>query len=161
MNTSAHFGGIAAGAAVAMSLGVWLFAGSVQADAPAIVADGAAVAPQPAGIAVPSQGAVMPAAKLEQPATTTTSRELQLPDGSAVPALNGATDPAPLAQFWGNFPWSPIVGTQRSDGIDWYQHADGSFSTTMMVFAHGLGREICMTRVAHPGPAPAVASAQR
>ena len=154
MTASAHLGGIVAGAAVALGLGAWLWVAPVQAVAPAPLAATPAVAPQPAGTTAPVRGAVVPAAKVEQPAAKTPSRELQLPDGTSVPALNGAVDPAPLAQFWGNFPWSPIVGTQKSGGVDWYEHADGSFSTTMMVFAHGLGREICMTRVAHPGPAP-------
>jgi hypothetical protein len=137
-----------------LGLGVWLWAEPAQADAPAPLAVVTSVEPRPAGIAAPQTGAVMPAAKEEQPAAKVPSRELALPDGTSVPALNGAVDPAPLARFWGNFPWSPIVGTRQSGGVDWYEHADGSFSTTMMVFAHGLGREICLTRVAHPGPTP-------
>ena len=80
---------------------------------------------------------------------------LLLPDGSTVPALNGAVDAEPLATFWGPFPWSPIVGVERNDqGVDWYKHADGSYSTTQMVWRPDLGRHAAMTRVAHPGATP-------
>jgi hypothetical protein len=84
------------------------------------------------------------------------SRDLLLPDGTTMPTLNGATDAEPLATYWGPFPWSPIVGVERNDqGLDWYRHADGSYSTTQMVWRQDLGRMAAMTRVAHPGAAPA------
>lgn len=83
------------------------------------------------------------------------SRELLLPDGTTVPTLNGAIDAEPLATFWGPFPWSPIVGVERNDqGLDWYKHADGSYSTTQMVWRQDLGRHAAMTRVAHPSATP-------
>jgi hypothetical protein len=83
-------------------------------------------------------------------------RELQLPDGSYVPALNGAEGAPPLQLFWeAGRPWSPIVGVARSDaGVDWYVHADGSRSTTEMKWRGDLGRLDALTRVAHPGDAP-------
>jgi hypothetical protein len=88
------------------------------------------------------------------------SHELELPDGTFVAALNGAVDPAPLQQFWGSqVPWSPIVGVERNDqGVDWYHHANGSYSTTQMVWRSDLAAYVAMTRVGHPGPAvtPAV-----
>jgi hypothetical protein len=88
------------------------------------------------------------------------SKQLELPDGSFVPALNGAVNAAPLARFWSpHVPWSPIVATERSDaGVDWYRHADGSYSTTQMVWRQDLGRHEAMTRVAHPGPAAPTAA---
>lgn len=86
-------------------------------------------------------------------------RTLALPDGTFVDTLNNAVDAPPIADFWGPFDWSPIIGTERSSaGIDWYKHADGSYSTTQMVMRTDLGREAAMTRVAHPGPAPATTS---
>lgn len=95
-------------------------------------------------------------------ANTTGSRDLLLPDGTTVPTLNDAVDAAPIAKFWGSSPWSPIVGVERSSaGVDWYKHADGSYSTTQMVWRSDLGRHAAMTRVAHPGPAPAPAAAPR
>jgi hypothetical protein len=87
------------------------------------------------------------------------SDQLELPDGSFVTALNGAHDAAPIGRYWGPYPWSPIVGVERSSaGLDWYRHADGSYSTTQMVWRQDLGREAAMTRVAHPGPTPAPAA---
>jgi hypothetical protein len=89
------------------------------------------------------------------------SRELELPDGSFVPALNGAVGATRLAEYWGPLPWSPIVAVERSSaGIDWFRHQDGSYSTTQMVWRKDLGRYEAMTRVAHPGPAPAPVAAR-
>lgn len=114
--------------------------------------------------ASPTPAAASPAAEqgtLVAPTAATTpasdrSRELQLPDGSTMPTLNGATDAPSMKDYWGPFPWSPIVGTERSSaGLDWYRHADGSYSTTQMVWRSDLGRMAAMTRVAHPGPTPA------
>lgn len=77
--------------------------------------------------------------------------QLALPDGSFVATLNGATDVPPLGDYWGNWPWSPIVGVERSSaGLDWYKHADGSFSTTQMAWSSTLKAHVPMTRVAHP-----------
>ncbi len=105
-----------------------------------------AAPPAPAVAVVPSAaGAAVPADR---------SRQLELPDGTFVPALNGAVEPAPLATYWGPFPWSPNGGIESGQGVDWYRHADGSYSTTQMVWRRDLGREVAMTRVAHPGPAP-------
>ena len=96
------------------------------------------------------------------PAQVDRSRELELPDGSYVPALNGSVGATRLADYWGPLPWSPIVGVERSSaGVDWYRHEDGSYSTTQMVWRKDLGRYEAMTRVAHPGPAPAPAAVAR
>ncbi|HEX5051821.1 MAG TPA: hypothetical protein VFZ65_08625 [Planctomycetota bacterium] len=89
------------------------------------------------------------------------SHELELPDGTTVATLNDAVDAAPLAMYWGPMPWSPIVAIERSSaGVDWYRHADGSYSTTQMVWRKDLGRYAAMTRVAHPGPEPAPPATQ-
>lgn len=96
--------------------------------------------------------------QLQQPKASN-QRKLALPDGTFVETLNNAVNAPPIADFWGPFDWSPIIGTERSSaGIDWYKHADGSYSTTQMVMRTDLGREAAMTRVAHPGPAPATTS---
>ncbi len=95
------------------------------------------------------------AADAAQPTEVDHARDLALPDGTFVPALNDAVDAAPLQDFWGPQPYSAIVGVERSSaGVDWYRHADGSYSTTQMVWRSDLGRFAAMTRVAHPGPAP-------
>jgi hypothetical protein len=111
--------------------------------------------PAPAAGA-PSGSEAPPAATAAARGSTVPSRDLLLPDGTTMPTLNGATDAEPLATYWGPFPWSPIVGVERNDqGLDWYRHADGSYSTTQMVWRQDLGRMAAMTRVAHPGAAPA------
>jgi hypothetical protein len=82
------------------------------------------------------------------------AHELALPDGTFAEALNGAIDPAPLRQSWGTGPWSPIVGVERNSvGIDWYRHADGSYSTTERIWHGDKGEWTTMTRVAHHGSA--------
>ena len=121
-------------------------------------------APQPLAptAALPAQSAVAP----PPPAVAVDrQRQLLLPDGTYVPALNGAEDAEPIATYWGPFPWSPIVGIEtNSQGLDWYKHKDGSYSTTQMVWREDLGKKMAMTRVAHPAPgetpkvAPAAAS---
>lgn len=128
------------------------------AASPAMVAPAAPPAPSPA----PAVGTIPAPRATPAAAKPTSSRDLLLPDGTTVPTLNDAVDAAPIAQFWGPEPWSPIVGVERSHaGIDWYKHADGSYSTTQMVWRSDLGRHAAMTRVAHPGPAPAPAAAPR
>ena len=114
-----------------------------------------------AAMATPLPAASGTVTRGEEPlaAEPTGCRELQLPDGTSVPTLNDAVDAAPLAVYWGSSPWSPIVGIERSDaGLDWYRHADGSYSTTQMVWRKDLGRSAAMTRVAHPGPVSAPAA---
>ena len=83
------------------------------------------------------------------------SRKLELPDGTFVATLNDAVNAPALSTYWGPFDWSPIIGTERSSaGVDWYKHADGSYSTTQMVCRSDLGGNEAMTAVAHPGPEP-------
>lgn len=118
--------------------------------APPLVAPPPTVPPPP-----PAAAAVLAAA----PSAADHRRDIELPDGNFVPALNGAVGARPIALAWGDTPWSPIIGTERSDaGVDWYVHADGSRSTTEMKFRSDLGRLDAMTRVAHPGPAPGTAA---
>lgn len=94
--------------------------------------------------------------KADEPRTS-----VELPDGTFVKALNGATDAPSMKDFWGPFDWSPIIGVEaNSAGLDWYKHADGSYSTTQMVMRPDLGRMAAMTRVAHPGPSPAATAPQ-
>ena len=78
-----------------------------------------------------------------------------LPSGENVPALNGVNESVKL--LWPtDLPYSPIVGTQREvDGLEWYVHADGSRSTTQMVFRSDVGRKVAMSVVANPkAPVP-------
>lgn len=109
----------------------------------------------PAGLPTaeaPAAPASAPVTKVEpQAAPADRSRQLELPDGTFVPTLNGAVDAEPLKNYWGLWPWSPIVGIERSSaGVDWYQHADGSYSKTQMLRAEPGNRLVTLTRVAHP-----------
>jgi hypothetical protein len=104
--------------------------------------------------AAPARGRLATAPPTAAPAADH-RRELLLPDGTYVPTLNGATDAAPLHEYWGPREWSPIVAVERNDaGVDWYRHANGSYSTTEMVMRSDLGRLAALTRVAHIGQAP-------
>lgn len=150
------------GGALAVAAGVWAVA---RLAAPVEPIAPSSPPPVAAALDAPTPGAAVASAVVEPAAATPAvdrSRDLALPDGTFVPALNDAVDAAPLAQFWGPFPWSPIVGVERSSAnLDWYKHADGSYSTTQMVWRQDLGRHAAMTRVAHPGPSPAATAPLR
>lgn len=137
------------------------------ADAP-VVPGSAPSASRTGSMAVPAQAQQAAAAPVAapEPAASAAASLWLLPDGTRVPMLNGATGAPPLAEYWGSsVPWSPIVGIERNDqGLDWYRHANGSYSTTQMVWRSDLGRNLAMTRVAHPAPVgapPAAAPTNR
>ncbi len=129
-------------------------------DAPVEPADSPPTAPDTApdtaddeGTA-PATGGFRTVQPMTEPKVADKPHLLELPDGTFVPTLNGAVDVAPLADYWGPHPFSPIIGVKSSDGVDWYEHADGAFSTTVMVWREDLGRRAAMTRVGRPGPPP-------
>ena len=105
---------------------------------------------EPAGQQEPS--APPPVAKATVPPPDTPEDDdagmLLLPDGSEVKPLNGAKNPPKM--LWQNPQWSPIVGTEHSSGLDWYVHADGTYSTTIMLWRSDLGRTDATTQVLHP-----------
>lgn len=104
-------------------------------------------------------GRIAPKRSAANKQQTGNRHKLALPNGTFVDALNGAVDSPTMSDYWGPFDWSPIIGIERSSaGVDWYKHADGSYITTEMVMRSDLGRKVAMTRVAHPGPAPATTS---
>ena len=132
------------------SVSYWLAQRSAPVAAP-VTAEAPASAPTPTPEA-PATPVSAPVTKVvPQAAPADRSRQLELPDGTFVPTLNGAVDAEPLKNYWGVWPWSPIVGVERSSaGVDWYQHADGSYSTTQMLRADPGNRLVTLTRVAHP-----------
>ena len=76
-------------------------------------------------------------------------RRLYFPDGSYLPALNGATNVPSVA--FRDRAYSPVIGKAKDDtGREWYQHEDGSSSTTFMGWRKDLGRYDGNTVVAHP-----------
>jgi hypothetical protein len=151
-------------AAIAAAAGVALLAARTIAPSRT---DAAATMPSAGAVAMaapPAVGSAVHRAAAADPTAipSTPNRDLLLPDGTTVPTLNDAVDAEPLATYWGPFPWSPIVGVERNDqGLDWYRHADGSYSTTQMVWRQDLGRHAAMTRVAHPGPTPPAVAGSR
>jgi len=73
---------------------------------------------------------------------------LRFPNGTAVAPLNKVIKPAVCA--WGDTPWSPIVRCEFNNGLDWYVHADGTYTTTLMTWRSDLGREEPFTLCLHP-----------
>jgi hypothetical protein len=122
-------------------------------DAPALPAAATTNATAPVREAAP----VAPPTPVSPPAAG--GETWLLPDGTRVPALNGATGAKPLSEAWPrDVPYSPIVRTERtSAGVDWYVHADGSRSTTEMKWRADLGRSDAVTRLARPTPTAPVA----
>jgi hypothetical protein len=51
---------------------------------------------------------------------------------------------------WGDHPFSPIVRTIRHQGVDWYEHRDGSRTTTVRVRRSDSNELVPVTVVAHP-----------
>jgi hypothetical protein len=108
---------------------------------------------------MPPPGIVLPGVELGEAASAEEDHaeepvgELLLPDGSTVPALNGVRKPAILRWKQGR-PYSPIIGTRTRAGVEWYEHEDNTFSTTVMVYREDLGREDPITVVSHPYPEP-------
>ncbi len=77
---------------------------------------------------------------------------VDLPDGTSVPNLNGVTDKVRFT-WTSRRPYSPITGKRSAAGPDdweWYEHADGSLSTTAMAWRSDLGRKDSMHVVAAP-----------
>jgi hypothetical protein len=103
---------------------------------------------RPAGVVSADAGAGNQIVPLENPPDPGTW--WRLPDGTYVPALNGVVGAPPMV--WPeDRPFSPITHKETgSNGIEWYLHADGTASTTAMIFRKDLGREDATALVAHP-----------
>jgi len=84
---------------------------------------------------------------------------IRMPDGTQVPLLNGVRQAA--APGWDPArPYAPIIGKQTLKGIEYYVHADGSTTTTIMAWRTDLKRLDGTTRVAHPQAAQTVVDDQ-
>lgn len=108
----------------------------------------------------PAPGPVAPSSvklDLDQGPKVPADQLLRMPDGSMVPTLNGVKNPAKIV--WGDFPYSPIVRTQKDPTVEWYVHADGTYTTTMMQWRSDLGREDPVTLCLHPAKAAPVEEA--
>jgi hypothetical protein len=104
----------------------------------------------PAGAGAVASGPV--AEPAPEPLATS---ELRFPPGVTVAAPNGVTG-APAPCVWGDQPWSPIVRREWNNGLEWYVHADGTYTTTKMSWRSDLGRSDAVTLCVHPmaGVAP-------
>ncbi|MCA8954267.1 MAG: hypothetical protein KDE27_32465 [Planctomycetes bacterium] len=140
-------------AAIAAAAAAWPLwngvRGSAETTAPPAVSAPAVIpptaGPSPTAPAESAHGVVASTAPIDR------TRSLELPDGTFVPALNGASGELSLSASWGDRPWSRILDTERSDaGIDWYVHADGTRTTTEMRWRPDLGREDALVRIAVP-----------
>lgn len=80
-------------------------------------------------------------------------RLLRFPNGETAAPLNGIENPATCV--WGDVPWSPIVRRELNNGIEWYVHADGTYTTTTTVWRSDSQRMEPVTLCHHPTtPAP-------
>lgn len=68
------------------------------------------------------------------PAGRTDARAfIPCPDGSRLPSLNGVLDPPAIQRAPEHGPLPPVIATRRdAAGNEWYEHADGSMTTTRM-----------------------------
>ena len=124
----------AVAAALTAALAAAAFGGGDDATpAPAASAATTGAAPQqqePAPVAAPAAATpATPAAPAPKPEPKPDA-VASYPDGTRMPALNGATDSVQMP--WPpQRPWSPIVDKVVDHGQEWYRHADGCWSTTV------------------------------
>jgi hypothetical protein len=105
-----------------------------------------AAATAPADAALPARDAA--AAPAGAPARPPVS--ITYPDGSTMPALNGAKDPVVL-QWPPHRPFTPVVEKVVDHGQEWYRHADGVWSTTVTHFDDAARIERTVGQVWVPG----------
>ncbi len=87
--------------------------------------------------------------RLQAPANAPDDEVLTMPDGSRYPALNDAKG----ARGWVDVvegELGAVIGKFTDRGQEWYVHADGAVSTTLMIFRSDLGRFDPVTQVAQP-----------
>jgi len=107
--------------------------------------------PAPEAAAAPDPAQVQVASVPEDVAIPAPKGRLGLPDGSWVPALNGAEGEHDLAKAWERGrPFAPILDVVDGPYCQFYRHADGTLSTTQMVWREDLGRDDVCVWVAHP-----------
>lgn len=75
-------------------------------------------------------------------------RLLRFPNGETAAPLNGIENPATCV--WGDTPWSPIVRRELNNGIEWYVHADGTYTTTTTIWRSDTKRQEPVTFCMHP-----------
>lgn len=132
---------------------LWWWPTASEDANPTVAPTPSAQSTSPAESEVPVLNAAWKApAEVQNPNREEMRRMIKLPSGAYVKALNGAVDARPL-DWPADRPYSPIIRVERaSDGKEWWVHADGSKSTTEMVYRSDLGRHDAVTQVANPAP---------
>lgn len=75
---------------------------------------------------------------------------LRMPDGTYLPVLNGAVG-APAAEWPKGRPYSPVVKKViDAAGLEWYLHADGSYTITQNQYRSDLGKTEPATLIYNP-----------
>jgi hypothetical protein len=82
----------------------------------------------------------------DAPASETTV--IRFPGGQTAKALNDCKSSATCV--WGDRPWSPIERVEFNNGLYWYVHRDGTYTTTTMTWRSDLGREDVVALCMHP-----------
>lgn len=107
--------------------------------------------PQPA-VAAPVVADAHAGASSTTPPVAGRQGTMRFPDGSTRPALNGVTEVLEIP--WpSDRPWSPVVEQVHHNNVDWFRHADGSFSTTIVRKEEVSGRTVQMPLCFTPAPA--------
>ena len=87
-------------------------------------------------------------------AATGNQGSIRFPDGSSRPALNGVTQALEIPWPSG-VPFAPVVEQLHHNGADWYRHADGTFTTTIVRTETVSGKQLQIPLCFTPRPAPA------
>lgn len=110
-----------------------------------------AIAAATAEVPVVSPAPTPAAAPCAPPAIAAPAATTRFVDGSHLPALNGvATD---LTMPWpGGGPFSPVLKVITHQGQQWYRHADGSMSTTVVTRDEVSGKPVTVPMCCRPEP---------
>jgi hypothetical protein len=83
---------------------------------------------------------------------------IRFPDGSSKPALNGVTEALELP--WpADRPFAAVLDVVSHAGTDFYRHADGTFSTTVVRTESVSGKQVQIGLCYSPSPADSVGHA--
>jgi hypothetical protein len=139
-------------AAVALLTGLAWTVGTAQDVAAALPQT---IAAAPAAVAanqpVVQQAPAPDAPECAPPASSAAVATATFADGSRLPALNGVvTD---LTMPWpGGGPFSPVLEVIEHQGQQWYRHADGSMSTTVVTRDEVSGKPVTVPMCCRPEP---------
>lgn len=108
--------------------------------------DGKVPVPPPQGAQAATQGERVQAVKNPKDR----DKMLAYPDGTYLPVLNGCDIP-PRIIWPDEIPYSPVVRRHVDEhGIEYYVHADGSLSSSQMIYRSDLGHKVAMAFVWNP-----------